>query len=357
MTADDGAVVVRNLSFGFGRGTKCTVLGNRLDASLRHGELTCIIGPVGGGKSLLAQTIAAMKPSFDGDVYLGGRRTEECSKSELSKQIAYFSSEADCPGNVSVADYIVYGHKPCFLFRRKMSEKDANAVGRCLDWLGLEEVGNNRMKTLSGGERQKAVIAKAIFCDVPVVILDGQMDSLDFPDNVKVLRLLKRMAHASKKAVAVVMRNVELALQFADRIWLVDRNHGFDSGIPEDLCLRGKIEESFGCDNADFDVAGGHFVFRGDQLRSVLVDGDDSLTDYIAVCRALRRCAVEPVHADASADSSALKIIVEGNSRFRLHRPDGDDESFTSIEYLLNAVLSAMSKLRISLLAEETVEQ
>lgn len=356
MTADDVAVVVRNLSFGFGRGSKCTVLGNRLDASLKNGELTCIIGPVGAGKSMLAQTIAAMKPSFEGDVYLGGRRTEDCSKSDLSKRIAYFSSEAGCSGNVSVTDYIVYGHKPGFLFHSKMSEKDANAVKRCLNWFGLEDLGDSKMKTLSDGERQKAIMAKAIFCDVPVIILDGQMDSLDFPDNVKTLRLLKRLAHASKKAVAVVMRNVELALQFADRIWLVDRDHGFASGIPEDLCLLGKIEESFGCEDADFDVAGCRFVFKDNTLRSVLVEGDDSLNDYISVCRALRRCAVEPVVAEGSADASALKVVVKGNGQFTLHRPDSDDEKFTSIEHLLNAVSSAMSKLRLSILAAEEAE-
>ena len=88
----------------------------------------------------------------------------------------------------------------------------------------------------------------------------------------------------------------------------------------------------------------------------MLVEGDDSLNDYISVCRALRRCAVEPVVAKGSADASALKVIVKGNGQFTLHRPDSDDEKFTSIEHLLNAVSSAMSKLRLSILAAEEAE-
>ena len=80
MTADETAVSLRNLSFGFGRGSKSTVLGSRIDASLKYGELACVVGPVGGGKSLLAKTVVGLQPCFDGDVFLGRRRVGDCSR-------------------------------------------------------------------------------------------------------------------------------------------------------------------------------------------------------------------------------------------------------------------------------------
>ena len=70
MMADETAVSLRNLSFGFGRGSKSTVLSTRIDASLKYGELACVVGPVGGGKSLLAKTVVGLQPCFDGDVFL-----------------------------------------------------------------------------------------------------------------------------------------------------------------------------------------------------------------------------------------------------------------------------------------------
>lgn len=163
MTADETAVSLRNLSFGFGRGSKSTVLSTRIDASLKYGELACVVGPVGGGKSLLAKTVVGLQPCFDGDVFLGRRRVGDCSKAELSRHVAYFSSESASNCSISVADYIVYGHKPVWPFRRKMSEKDNNAVSRCLDWLGIGDFGNRKIRTLSRAERDKVILAKAIF--------------------------------------------------------------------------------------------------------------------------------------------------------------------------------------------------
>lgn len=356
MTADETAVSLRNLSFGFGRSSKSTVLGSRIDASLKYGELACVVGPVGGGKSLLAKTVAGLQPCFDGDVFLGRRRVGDCSKAELSRHVAYFSSESASICNISVADYIVYGHKPVWPFRRKMSEKDSNAVSRCLDWLGIGDFSNRKIRTLSRAERDKVILAKAIFSDVPVIFLDGLLDSLSFPDNVEVLCLLRRMAHTSKKAVAVLMGNAALAMQFADRIWSVDKNRGFNSGIPEDLFLRGVVDECFGNERISYDISTGRFVFSGDHIRSVIVEGDVAGKEYTAVCRALGRCAVDVVTPEAASGSSVLKVVVKGNGRFCLHHPDASEENFMSVEHLLTALLSAMSKLRISLLSEESPE-
>ena len=356
MTAEETAVSLRNLSFGFGRGSKSTVLGSRIDASLRYGELVCVVGPVGGGKSLLAKTAAGMQPCFDGDVFLGRRRAGDCTKAELSRHAAYFSSESVSDGNISVADYIVYGHKPFWLYRRKLPEKDCNAVSRCLGWLGMGDFGNRKIRTLSRSERDKVILAKAVFSDVPVLFLDGLLDSLSFSDNIGVLGLLRRVAHTSKRAVAVVMSNVELAMQLADRIWSVDKNHGFNSGIPEDLFLRGVVAESFGNERISYDITARRFVYCGDHIRSVIVESDAADNEYIAVCRALDRCAVDVEPAEASYGSSVLKIVVKGNGRFCLHHPDSSEENFTSVEHLLAALFSAMSKLRIGLLHEETSE-
>ena len=111
-------------------------------------------------------------------------------------------------------------------------------------------------------------------------MLDGLLDSLSFPDNVEVLCLLRRMAHTSKKAVAVLMSNAELAVQFADRIWSVDKNRGFNSGIPEDLFLRGVVDECFGNERISYDISTGRFVYSGDHIRSVIVEGDVAGKEY-----------------------------------------------------------------------------
>ena len=164
------------------------------------------------------------------------------------------------------------------------------------------------------------------------------------------------MAHTSKKAVAVLMSNEELAMQFADRIWSVDKNRGFNSGIPEDLFLRGVVDECFGNERISYDISTGRFVYSGDHIRSVIVEGDVAGKEYTTVCRALGRCAVDVETPETASGSSVLKVVVKGNGRFCLHHPDASEENFTSVEHLLTALLSAMSKLRISLLSEESPE-
>ena len=114
--------------------------------------------------------------------------------------------------------------------------------------------------------------------------------------------------------------------------------------------------EYFINERISYDISTGRFGYSGDHIRSVIVEGDVAGKEYTAVCRALGRCAVDVETPEAASGSSVLKVVVKGNGRFCLHHPDASEENFTSVEHLLTALLSAMSKLRISLLSEETPE-
>ncbi|MBR4213190.1 MAG: ABC transporter ATP-binding protein [Bacteroidales bacterium] len=220
-------------------------VSEQLSGAIRSGELTCLLGSNGAGKSTLLRTLSAFLPPLGGEISLLGKPLESYSARALSTVIGVVLTERVALQNMSVEELVGMGRSPYTGFWGRLSEADRTQVSKALALVGIEPLRRRMVQTLSDGERQKVMIAKALAQETPIIFLDEPTAFLDYPSKVEILHLLHRLSHEAGKTVFLSTHDLELALQIADRIWLMDRGGSVHIGTPEELTEDGSLERFF----------------------------------------------------------------------------------------------------------------
>ena len=252
---------VRNLATGYVSGHKHTVVTGNINATLHPGQLTCLLGSNGAGKSTLLRTLAGFQPPLEGQILVGGRDLALCSTSELARTIGVVLTDRISLGNMSVRELVGLGRSPYTGFWGRLSPEDDAVVERAIDTVGIGSMATRMLSTLSDGERQKAMIAKALAQLTPLIFLDEPTAFLDYPSKIEIMRLLRRLAHEEGKTVFLSTHDVELALRLSDSIWLIDKTLGVTTGTPQALALDGSVGRYFDREGVSFDPTTGQFLF------------------------------------------------------------------------------------------------
>ena len=228
-------IQLRNLSIGYQTKHSVKTVAERINGSIRSGELTCLLGANGVGKSTLLRTLSAFQPAIRGEIFIstneeGGTRKEISSLSdkELSKLIGVVLTEKPEVKNMSVRELVSLGRSPYTGFWGTYTDEDLRIVDEAIEMVGITDLNRRPVHTLSDGERQKVMIAKALAQQTPVIFLDEPTAFLDYPSKVEVLQLLRRISREAGKTIFLSTHDVELALQLADTIWLMRRR---ESGV------------------------------------------------------------------------------------------------------------------------------
>ena len=168
-----------------------------------------------------------------------------------------------------------------------MDSEDQKKVDEAIELLGLQELANRNYIELSDGEKQKALIAKALAQDTPLILLDEPTAFLDFPSKMAILVELRKIAHTKNVSIVLSTHDLELALKMADLIWLFPEKNNVKTGIPEDLVLSGAISEAFSNDMLSFDLKTAHFSQRIKSKDVLIIEGDSTEIEWLK--RALTR--------------------------------------------------------------------
>ena len=220
-------IQLRNLSIGYTTKHGVRVVAEGINGAIRSGELTCLLGPNGVGKSTLLRTLSAFQPILAGDVMINNSLTSNLSPltsfsdKELSKLIGVVLTEKPDVRNMSVRELVSLGRSPYTGFWGTCSKEDLRIVDEAIEMVGVTELTRRPVHTLSDGERQKVMIAKALAQQTPVIFLDEPTAFLDYPSKVEVLQLLRRISREAQKTIFLSTHDVELALQLADTLWLM----------------------------------------------------------------------------------------------------------------------------------------
>ncbi len=322
---------IRNLSTGYVGKGKSVVVTEGIHATLRSGELTCLLGVNGVGKSTLLRTLSAFLPPLGGTIEIKGKRLSDYTDKQLATTIGVVLTEKCSLRNMTVEELVGMGRSPYTGFWGRLNQTDRKIVADALAVVKITELKHRMVQTLSDGERQKAMIAKALAQETPVIFLDEPTAFLDFPSKVEIMQLLHRLSRTAGKTVFFSTHDLELALQMADQIWLMDKASGVQTGTPEDLSLNGTLSRFCLGRGITFDCNTGLFRAEDKYRAELRVTG--SGTRWAMVCKALRR---NGIRATASADSDTSVEVEEMDYLLRL--PNGKIFRALTIEALLEGL-------------------
>ena len=233
-------IVLQDLSIGYTSKGNSKVVADGMNATIQSGELTCLLGQNGIGKSTLLRTLSAFQPKLGGSILMDGREINDFSDRELSRQIGVVLTEKPDVQNMSVTELVSMGRSPYTGFWGTLDDADRQVVGEAMQMVGVTSLAQRQVHTLSDGERQKVMIAKALAQQTPVIYLDEPTAFLDFPSKVELMQLLRRVAAESQKTIFLSTHDVELTLQVADCLWLMEPGQ-LSVGSPRQLADSGAL--------------------------------------------------------------------------------------------------------------------
>ena len=274
-------ICLKDLCIGYQAKGNSKVVASGLNAAIRSGELTCLLGQNGIGKSTLLRTLSAFQPALGGDILIAagaysaagthsaaGAHTAadgysasgapqavslaQLTDKQLSRVVGVVLTEKPDVRNMSVAELVGLGRSPYTGFWGTLHADDERIVDESIRLVGIQSLSHRMVHTLSDGERQKVMIAKALAQQTPVIFLDEPTAFLDFPSKVEMMQLLRRLAHDEAKTIFLSTHDVELSLQLADRLWLMEPGL-LSVGTPRELADQGVLGRFICRDGIVFD--------------------------------------------------------------------------------------------------------
>lgn len=321
---------LEDLCIGYKGKASHKVVAEGITTSIYSGELTCLLGTNGVGKSTLLRTLSAFQPKLGGQIFLMDKELRQYTDKQLSTVISVVLTEKCDIRNMTVRELIGMGRSPYTGFWGKLGQEDELIVDQCIGLVNIENLAHRMLHTLSDGERQKAMIAKALAQKTPVIYLDEPTAFLDFPSKVEIMQLLHRLTRETGKTIFLSTHDLELALQIADKIWLMDKTNGITTGTPEDLALNGNLSNFFARKGIAFDMESGLFRITNNYRREIRLTGHGYR--YSLVRKALQRneiLARRDIESDICIDTNSLP------DGFILNLPAEGKITVNSIEELL----------------------
>lgn len=336
MSMKEATIQIKDLSIGYRSKNDTKLVASHITTTIYSGELTCLLGANGVGKSTLLRTLSAFQPHLSGEIALLSRNIQDYSDKALSTIVGVVLTDKCDIRNMSVRELVEMGRSPYTGFWGRLGKEDKRIVEEAIALVRIENLASRMVHTLSDGERQKVMIAKALAQETPVIYLDEPTAFLDFPSKVEIMQLLHHLTRTTNKTIFLSTHDLELALQIADKIWLMDKEKGISTGTPEDLALSGHLSGFFARKGILFDMETG--LFRIDNQYKSEIHLTGSGQKYAMARKALQR---NGIHADNNIVSNRwIEADDAATSTFILHHPDGQCITVGTIEELLHQLQS-----------------
>jgi len=222
---------------------------NRLilkDISLetKKGEILTLIGPNGSGKTTLLRCIMGILNPEKGEILIDGKKTSKIKRRELARRIGYVPQSELNNFPITVFDTVLMGRKPYLNWNP--SNKDLKIVSEVLHLLGLKELALRDLNELSGGEKQKALIARAIVQEPEIMLLDEPTNNLDLRYQLEVLEIIKNIAKEKEISIIMTMHDLNLAPRYSDKLVMLKNGEIFSIGKPEQVITSRNIKSVYG---------------------------------------------------------------------------------------------------------------
>jgi len=217
-----------------------------LDFRAARGELVGLVGPNGTGKTTLLKLLSGVLRASAGSIEIFGQETGRMPTSERARLISVVPQDPRTPMGLTAFDLVLLGRNPHLGLMQWEGRGDAEIALHSMELTGTADLAQRRFENLSGGEKQRVLIALALAQQAPVMLLDEPTSNLDIAHQPAVMELLCDLRSEAEGAVVVAMHDLTLAAQFCDRIVIIHRGRNFAEGSPEAVLTEANIEVVYG---------------------------------------------------------------------------------------------------------------
>ena len=215
-----------------------------MDFTLKKGEVLGIVGANGAGKTTLLRCISGILKPRKGTVTLEDRDVFTMKRQELAKRIGYVPQSAPHQFPVTVFETVLMGRRPYISWRP--AQKDLKIVSDLISSMDLEDMALRRFDQLSGGQKQKVLLARSFAQETDCLLLDEPTSNLDLRHQMGVMEMVASMARKRGTPAILAMHDLNLTAQFADTLLMLDRGRIFSKGSPREIMTKENIAAVYG---------------------------------------------------------------------------------------------------------------
>jgi iron complex transport system ATP-binding protein len=314
----------QNLSVGY---QPNTVLLQDLNLSLHSHELVCILGANGSGKTTLLRSLAGLQKTLGGKILIQETELGQIPKRKKAQLISMVLTDKLATERLTLCELVRIGRYPHTSWTDQHSATDEQKIKNALEATQISHLANHNLFQLSDGQRQKALIARALAQDGGLLILDEPTAHLDLIGRYEIMTCLRNIAQAQHKAILVATHELTIALQEAHKLWIITPEGELLTGRAEDLALSGLLQKIFPTPNLAFNPHTGHFEPKHKRLLAFEIESESELASYWTET-ALRKL---PLHLTNHSEKIPIQIRQNEEQKFVWLLPN---HSYLSIDAL-----------------------
>lgn len=235
-------IQTKNLAVGYKNKTLC----KNININLKTGSIIALMGVNGSGKSTLMKTLIGLIPRLKGEIYILGKELSEYSRANLSHEVSVVLTDHISTSDMTVFETVSFGRYPHTSWLGKLSSSDIQIIEDSIREVGLEGFHERQLATLSDGELQRVMIARALAQQTQILILDEPASHLDIPNKSMIINLLKSLSENKGMTIIYSTHELEFIKKAADYVWIFDNNKSMISALPEDCYTQGHFRRVFG---------------------------------------------------------------------------------------------------------------
>lgn len=254
----------RNLVVGY----KNTPIIKNININFEAGRFITLLGPNGAGKTTLLRTLSRHLELLAGTIHIGDRPLAEFRQAELARIMAVVLTDKVTPPLFNVFQFVALGRYPHTDFLGRLSEQDREVVSHSLSAVHAENLTHREFASLSDGEQQKVLVARALAQEPQILLLDEPTAHLDLKHRVEVMAILRNLCQSKGITVIASLHDVDIAAKVSDRVALVKNGAITNWGYPEEVLTSEAVAELYDFNSACFNQYLGSIELRGDGHRS-----------------------------------------------------------------------------------------
>ena len=298
-------IEIENLTVGYKQRTAENILLTEVNSSVRKGELIAVIGRNGTGKSTLIRTLSGLHKPLGGTIMLDGNDHKSFTVVERARKISFVSTEIIQLNHMRVYELVALGRHPYTGWLGSLSPKDREIIMNAIDAVGLRSKAEEFMNQISDGERQRAMIARALAQDTSILLLDEPTAFLDILHRHELVHLLYSLTRKENKTIIFSSHDLQIAMNVADRIWLLNERN-LIQGAPEDVMLSGQLSMIYDGEKYQFDENNINLTLKRESSGKIGLSGGENRH------KGLTKKALERIGWEVLADQDLLpRVTIE----------------------------------------------